>query len=273
MASFAFPSASRRQRFGSRRALPLPRALPAALTVALTVALMMAASVAASPDASLSAAPVSSWPGDGRALDPKTGNLLYLERHAPTFRNGALVAVHSEYRSPGGAILGHRTLGFGGSPWQPDYRLHDARDGYEEGARPEPNGVRVFVRASRDAPLREKILAVPSPFVVDGGFDGFLRDHRTLLRSGKTLSFNFVAPARLDYFAFEARRDAGGKDGDSLTILIRPANALLRVLVPPIRVTYEASSWRLVKYEGISNINDGNAKSFPVRILYPTVVP
>jgi hypothetical protein len=214
----------------------------------------------------------------GRGLDPETGELLYTEDHEDTLdrEGGNLIAGRTMFRDPRGTLIAYRTVAYAASPWKPSYHMRDLRDGYEEGVEPLAGGkVRVFRRHERGKPLKEKLLTVPEPSVVDGGVNRFIRDHWTPLTAGRLLAFNFVAPARLDYFVFEVYLDsavppAGNR---SRTFVVRPANAALRLLVAPIRVTYDAETRRIRAYSGLSNISDARGKNQQVRIVYPGTGP
>jgi hypothetical protein len=110
--------------------------------------------------------------------------------------------------------------------------------------------------------------------VVDGGFNAFIKAHWGELAGGKRVAFNFVAPNRLDYFAFEALPDPKEpRSGETRVFLIRPANAALRLLVDPIQVTYDVSTRRMTGYRGLSNINNAEGKSFDIWLAYPGLGP
>ena len=54
---------------------------------------------------------------------------------------------------------------------------------------------------------------------------------------------------------------------------MEPANYILRQIMDPIVLTYEKSTKRLIKYEGISNLNDNKGKRYIVSIVYPEMGP
>ncbi|MDF2455361.1 MAG: hypothetical protein K0R51_1354 [Cytophagaceae bacterium] len=63
------------------------------------------------------------------------------------------------------------------------------------------------------------------------------------------------------------------QQNDEIVFKMEPDNYMLRKLVDPIRVTYKVSTKRIIKYEGLSNINDKKGKSYLVKIMYPKVGP
>jgi hypothetical protein len=55
--------------------------------------------------------------------------------------------------------------------------------------------------------------------------------------------------------------------------VIRPEKAALRLLVPPIVVTYDRVTHRVTEYRGISKVNNSRGKNFKIRIEYPAGGP
>lgn len=92
---------------------------------------------------------------------------------------------------------------------------------------------------------------------------------------GDDIHFNFVVPERLDYYSFRLVKQSEivylGKP--SVILRMEPSNYILRQILDPIVLTYEKSTKRLIKYEGISNISDGKGKRYIVSILYPQMGP
>jgi hypothetical protein len=209
---------------------------------------------------------------EGDALALKGGDaVLYTEQYRDTLRDGRPHRTGTHYFDAEGRPIADRVMDFSRHAWKPDYRLVDRRDGYEEGAEVSGRTIRVFYRAKRGRPLKEKNLSVPEPAVIDGGFNRFIKDHWEALSEGRPVPFNFVAPSQLDYFAFEAVKTSDG--GGRITFAVRPANKVVRVLVDPIQVTYDAATRRMTRYSGLSNINDAKGKSLKVRLVYPDLGP
>jgi hypothetical protein len=237
-------------------------------------------------------AQVSTRSFKGQAYEPGTSTVLYSEKFDMKMDGNTPVSLKTEYRNPAGVFIAERTLDFSRHTFKPDYKLTDERDGYEEGARvlsQDGSGkkgstrIRVYVRENREKPLREKVIEVPEPSVIDGGFNVFIKSHWDPLMAGKRVAFNFVAPARRDWFAFEvvpagfddaSTEEASEAESPSTrTFVVRPQNGALRLLVAPIRVTYDVATRRITEYRGISNVNNSKGKSFKVRIAYPNLGP
>ncbi len=210
----------------------------------------------------------------GLAFDLKKQEPAYVEEHREIFSQDKHTSTDTRYLDNQGRNIAERTLDFSHSLCKPDYVLKDFRDGYEEGAAIVGDQVRVFVRATRNTQLKEKQIKVPEPCVIDGGFNYFLKQNWDGLLAGKRIHFNFVAPSQLDYFAFIAREDLKSEMGkNEKAFVIELENPLIRLLVAPIRVSYDADTRRMTQYQGISNVNDSFGKSLKVRLVYPELGP
>ncbi len=214
-------------------------------------------------------------PYQGQAYDLGKGQLLYTETHQESFSNGQKTAIYTLFQNPQGQPIAERHLDFSRSPMQPGYIFKDFRNGYEEGAAVSGNRVRVYYRDSQASPLRQKSLNVPEPFVIDGGFNNFLKQNWDSLTAGHRLHFHFVAPARLDYYAFVAHEDARRvpKGMPARAFVVEVDNALLRLLVSPIVILYDSSSRKMMQYQGITNIHDARGNGLKVRLIYPEPGP
>jgi hypothetical protein len=211
----------------------------------------------------------------GEAYDLESRQLSYVEIQEERGVRDRPLELHTLYLNPRGQSIVERNLDFSRSATRPDYALRDLRNGYEEGAAIHGDSVRIFFRASGKSPLREKRIRIPEPFVIDGGFNGFLKENWDKLVQGRRMRFYFVAPSRLDYYAFSVRgvsNPSSVKETEQ-TFAIEPDNAFIRIFVKPILVTYDPSSRRMLRYQGISNISDAYGKSFKVRLIYPEAGP
>jgi hypothetical protein len=200
----------------------------------------------------------------------------YSEEHRERTADGKFVGTHSLFKDPQGRLMAERDLDYTRFPYKPDYVFKDLRNGYEEGSRVDGDVVRVYYRDSLKAAPKEKALKVPEPCVVNGGFNVFLKDHWKDLDAGKRIPFYMIIPARLDYYRFVAYMDAARNLTDkeaagrkSKVVVVEPQSALLRLVLTPIVITYDASNLRQIRYQGIVNVADAKGRSLRVRIDYP----
>lgn len=195
---------------------------------------------------------------------------LYVEEHEERYENGERTMLVTTYRDTLGQVIARRMADFSGSTLTPDFRTEDLRTGYMEGAERVAEGIRLYWRRTADEPVQEKIVEIPSPAVVDAGFNNFVQEQWDEIKNGRTLKMYFGLPFKLDYYRFriyqEEETSIGGR---SLTIVnCEIDNFIIRLFVDPIVLTYDTETRRLVSYKGISNINDESGRSYLVKIEY-----
>ena len=209
----------------------------------------------------------------GNAYDLRTGVFLYSENHNEYWQNGRHAYSIVEYRDQSGQLIASKRINFSTNRSAPTFRLEDRRDGYIEGATRNGSGLALFTRESEGKELRQTVVQVPDPVVVDGGFDYFVRDHFDDLLQGRSIPLNFVVSAKLDYFRF--RLIPAGQtviDGRrALRLRLAIDNLLLRALVSSMEIIYDIETGRLLRYAGVSNINNPEGHSYQARIdfTYP----
>jgi hypothetical protein len=211
----------------------------------------------------------------GSAFDAKTRKMLYTELHEEHTEKGKHIGTITTYKDASGKVIARRKLDFAKDNNTPTFKLEDLRSGYIEGAEMESNNVKVYVRTNFNAPMEEHTLKVPAPCVIDGGFNYFVKKNWDTLLKGNSLTFNFVVPARQDYYKFRVRKvnETTYMGKKAMVVYLEPDNFIIRALVDPIVITYDLSSKRILVYEGISNLASNTGKNYVARLIYPTVGP
>lgn len=212
-------------------------------------------------------------PRTGYAFLLETGAPVYREQHEPRVEDGRLLGDTVVYRGEDGAVIARKHVDFAAHPLHPSFELVDRRTGYVEGlAQPSRGRVTLYHRKPGQSGRERRTLDAPEGLVADAGFDVLVFRHMEALRSGRTLTFPFAVPSRLDTIDFRLRRVARRRvlGREAVVIRMEPESMLLRWLVDPIEVSYAADTGRLLRYEGLSNIpdpaRDGN---YRVRIDFP----
>jgi len=79
----------------------------------------------------------------------------------------------------------------------------------------------------------------------------------------------------LDRYKFRARRVEDGQFQGRTAVRFRvEPDSLLRYLVSPLELMYDAESKKLLEYRGISNVHDpATGKAYNARIIYPDQPP
>jgi hypothetical protein len=211
----------------------------------------------------------------GSAFDVKTSKNIYTEEHQEIIEARKHTLTITTYKDNKGKAIAKRLLDFSRSNTCPDFKLEDNRLGYLEGAEVNGKSVKVYFRIKSTTPLKEKVLTIPEPFVIDGGFNYYLKSNWDEMMKGKILSFNFVVPVRLDYYKFRVRKikETTAQGKKAVVVNLEPDNFIIRKLVDPIVITYDIESKRILVYEGISNINNDEGQNYVARLVYPNLGP
>ncbi len=201
----------------------------------------------------------------GDAYDLKTGAFVYSENHSAFHKGNEHVYSRVSYRDKTGHEFASKLITFAPVKTQPTYELNDSRDGYMEGIRREAGKTVYYARRAKDQQTKSKAVSAPQPAVFDAGFDYFVQEHFDAICAGNNKPFYFAVPVELDYFKFRLTRKSVS---DVCHVYLELDNVVLRQIVKPIKLWYDMAKRRLVKYEGISNINGSDGKSMYVRVVF-----
>jgi hypothetical protein len=204
-----------------------------------------------------------------KAFNLKDGKFLYSEFHEEKFNGDKITKSVTKYKDTKNNLLSERIMTYTDDLTKPKFVLKDFRSGYIEGSELlQNNRVLVYTRESFNDKLEEKILKVGEPFVIDGGLTYFFKENWERLLNNETIEFNFIAPAKLDYFRFRVSKNSivtvGNRKGMQLKLEVN--SLILRAFVDPIMITYALDNKEILLYKVISNVNDENGKSHSVEI-------
>lgn len=177
----------------------------------------------------------------GEAVDPETGETLYIERHYCTDDD---LSCSVFYLRPNDEVIASKRINYQPSLKAPELFFRDFRTDRE------------FSITSPDDKM-----------VVDAGFDNFVRLQWQELADGKEVKFPFRMVGREDPIAMRANRDSDCENG-RLCLQIRLDSWLLGSFVDPIQLIYDRDSQRLLRFEGISNLKSDGGRSQKVKISY-----
>jgi hypothetical protein len=219
----------------------------------------------------------------GQVRDAQTQALLYTEVHEQTLApDGAVLSGVTTYLDLQGKTFARKTLDFRQHRCIPLFTLDVPGQRYSEGIRRLTPKAELFKRDG--GAERRELLAVRDGLVAaDEGFNQLLSDQLTALSKGETVNFSLLVAGSLDQFRFRARALSGklaegASDANAklppLVVRVEP-DSMLRMVVPPIVLSYDARSRALLRYEGLSNIpNPATGKVFDrVRIDYGQIAP
>ena len=204
----------------------------------------------------------------GYAYDKQTGEMLYSETHQEVVRNGRIVENKVIYKDRRGKVFAEKHIDFGRSPTMPDFYLVNVDNGHLEGVRGNDGHLLVHFRSESGANVREASVAMPENGIIDAGFDRFIEQNWSSLVRGDVLEREFLIPSQLDFYTFEISTAETRPPGE-VVFRLQIKSMLLQMFVAPVLVHYDAESRTLLRYEGVSNIRDGEGRNYDVRIVFP----
>ncbi|MEM6453889.1 MAG: hypothetical protein AAF772_02220 [Acidobacteriota bacterium] len=275
-----------RRRHDRRPLLTAPAALPTRrVGVGPALLLLLAASgglaavpAIASPSASAvvdapatSEASAADVTFHARAYDLKTGAPIYTEHHTEHWRDGRHVGSSVRYTNPDGETFASKSVDYASGITTPTFALDDERSGYREGADVDGRKVTLFKRADERARPARATVRLPRQAVIDAGFDHFVRRNWATLLSGRNVKFEFAVASRRDFMRFRLTHlGSSTHDGRPVERFeMVSTNPIVRLLLDPILLEYDAETQRLWVYEGLSNLaSNGGDRNFDARIVF-----
>lgn len=203
------------------------------------------------------------------ARDVKTDRVLYTEQYDVQVDNGRWVSGVTRYLLPSGQQVAERKFDFSADRYVPLYTLEQSIPEYREGITHIDKG-RVDVFMVRDGKRQTASLERAREMVADCGAQGYVVDHLDALQAGSVLHFTLVVAGRTDSFQLRARKigdvDAGGQKAVRVRVEL---DSVLRLVLPPLELTIDPQSRRLLEYSGITNLKDpATRKAYTARIVF-----
>lgn len=203
------------------------------------------------------------------AHDLKTGRLVYTESYEVQVDNGRWVAGTTRYFLPNGTAIGERKFDFSTDRTVPIYSLDQSNVDYHEGiTRIDAQHVEVF--NFRDGHRQTASLPRVQNMVADCGSQPYVVEHLDQLEAGNTLHFTLVVAGKTDSFRLRARKladvDVGGRRAMRVRIEL---DSLLRLFLPPLELTIDPETKRMLEYSGITNLKDpATRKAYSAKITF-----
>lgn len=211
----------------------------------------------------------------GDVYEVKSSKLIYQEHHLFS-KEPQNEFMQTQYKSVSGDVIAERRVNFNNG-YASDYVFTQLGQSIEK----------KVVRGEQKIQYREtlgdkqathdfSVKNINTAVVNAGMFNAVERAWPQLL-NGENVTIDIVVPKRKRTFAMVLEKvetsatemptylDAQGK----IALKLRIKNRLLRLIVPPIELGYDAASKRLVYYRGPSNIVKDNGKPYKtIRVLY-----
>ena len=201
----------------------------------------------------------------GKAVNSK-GTLEYVEYHSVTHQNGKVSESQTLYYDANNNKIGELISDYAFGPQFGSYDFKDIRAQYQDGAKVSLDKIRLFRKKSPEDDIEEQHVAKEKDQIVGQGFHQFIVHNLETIAQGEVFHIRLVLPSRLDQFEFRIRKRK--IDGDTLYIRLEIDNWILRLFAPHVDAAYDLKTRHLLRYEGISNLEDSSGKHKKVTITY-----
>jgi hypothetical protein len=201
----------------------------------------------------------------GRAINSE-GRVEYVEYHTVTHKNGKVSESQTLYFDANNNKIGELISEYSFGPQFGSYDFRDIRAQYQDGAKVTQDRIWLFRKKSPEYAIEEKYLPKEADQIVGQGFHQFIVHNLEQIAQGQIFTVRLVLPSRLDQYEFRIRKRK--INADTLYIRLEVDNWLLRLLAPHVDVEYDLKTRHLLRYEGISNLEDTSGKNKKVFITY-----
>lgn len=194
-------------------------------------------------------------------VDVKTGQKIFTETGRARYKDGYLISSEIEFAGIDGKVYTRQKINAKKSPYAPDYTLEDLRDGHLEAVFFNGATYEILFKDNAAAPGEKVTLRIPGneiATVTFPGFSNFALKHWDILSRGEAVFFYLIVPTQRDFYRFRLVRDSITGSGISQRVHFRIelVNLVLRMFVDPIRISFDVSGRRMVRYEGIHFVRD-----------------
>jgi hypothetical protein len=195
------------------------------------------------------------------------GDFLYSEHHVLKYEAGRLRERVVLYRCGDGTPFARKTASYV-EPLAPDFLFEDSSNGVREGVRNEGGSRTAFFRAAPDGPEKTAPLKAGPVWVIDAGFDEYIRENWHSLLAGRAQRLHFLVPSRLSGLDFELQHLVNpGPETATENFRLQIAG-VLKWLGPSIEVSYSADDRVLVRYKGLSDLRDRTGENLHTTITF-----
>ena len=205
----------------------------------------------------------------GTATELATRQPLYAEQHFLRYRDGQIAQRIVLYQCADGRPFARKQVEYV-DRFAPDFDTVDVGRGLHEGLRSRSGEREVFYRETTADTEATKLLPRTKEMVADAGFDEFVRAHWDALLSGQSKELDFLVPSRLGVHEFRVSHvRATVTDAIPAQVFRLKLSGVLGWVLPSIEVYYSDAQRTLVRYEGLSNLQDADGNHYKARIVFP----
>lgn len=205
----------------------------------------------------------------GEAFSINSEELLYSETHCQSEDK-----LHREvlYKNPDGESIAYKSLDYRNGFSTPSFKQTNFQTREETEVTVDKNIVTLsFTDANREQTQKafEMNAFFDLPMVIDAGFDAYIRENWDSLVSGEQQQFQFPLVTRSALIKLQVSASSCSFESkNSQCFKLEMSNWLYRMLASPIELGYERSKKQLIRYRGLSNIENQSGTGLDVDIRY-----
>ena len=203
----------------------------------------------------------------GSAYDLESDELLYRETHCVSEDDLAREVIYQDVK---GKLIARKNLDYSSGATTPSFVQQNFYSGELIEVALDQGIVSMAVVDADSGKALKSAEEQPNqkvPVVIDAGFDAFVRQNWDIMVAGESLTFQFPLSDRGSLIELRIQPlSCSYETQTDQCFRLDLANWLLRVLVKPIELGYNADSRRLTRYRGLSNIGDANGDGLVVDI-------
>lgn len=192
--------------------------------------------------------------------------LVYIEKHYPTVADtGLYKSLQTEYFDETRTKFAMIKSDFTKDKYVPDSFFEDLRFNSTEEVIFDPNSTTITVKNTKKSKKDIQNFKINKNAVAGQGFHNYIVNHFSeLLQSKRKISI--VVANKKDYYNFIIEKKK--HESDIVMFEISPENFFLKQLVTPIELEYSIAQKKLIRFYGLSNLDNSNGKSQIVNIKY-----
>jgi hypothetical protein len=195
------------------------------------------------------------------------GEFLYAEHHVLKYQDGHLRERVVLYRCRDGSSFARKTASYVES-LAPDFLFEDSSNGVREGVRNEGGARIAFFRAGPDGTEKTAPLKAGPDWVIDAGFDEYIRGNWQSLLAGRAQRLHFLVPSRLSGLDFELQHLGNAGAEPAIERFRLQIAGVLKWIGPSIDVSYSADDHVLVRYDGLSDLRNRSGENLRTTITF-----
>ncbi|MFK7733753.1 MAG: hypothetical protein AB8B48_19190 [Pseudomonadales bacterium] len=206
----------------------------------------------------------------GKAFQPGSTTLLYIEEHYKVADQLHKVVYLDANRE----LVAEKLIDYSANAYSPNVQVDDYRAKRATTIEHGDELCRVTIAGLDNGVDQDTATFKPEKHdVMDAGFDNYVRKHWDQLSQGETVKFRFMLPLRDSTIGLKVKpkqcedKDDVNNDG-AMCFRISPSNWLVSALAAPIDLVYERDTQRLLRFVGQGQLPDAEGRSMEVDLRY-----